>query len=84
MFLVIFGSFFSLNLVLATIIDSFDKVNTKNQQTIDIEDLDDMLAEKKKQLASKKKSIPVEVLPSMPVTARTRNSDLLSPQATGV
>jgi hypothetical protein len=70
---------------LATIIDSFDKVNTKNQQTIDIEDIDDMLAEKKKQLASKKKTleIPVEVVPSIPLTVRTRNSDLLSSNAPG-
>lgn len=77
-FLVIFGSFFSLNLVLATIIDSFDKVNTKNAQSIDIEDLDDMLAEKKKQLANEKKPLLLrDVLTEAPATARTRNSDLL-------
>ena len=42
-FLVIFGSFFALNLVLATIIETFDKVNTKNEQEISINDLDEML-----------------------------------------
>jgi len=42
-FLVIFGSFFALNLVLATIIETFDKVNTNNEQVVSIEDLDEML-----------------------------------------
>ena len=42
-FLVIFGSFFALNLVLATIIETFDKVNTKNEQVVSIDDLDEML-----------------------------------------
>jgi hypothetical protein len=42
-FLVIFGSFFALNLVLATFIETFDKVNTENEQVVSITDLDEML-----------------------------------------
>ena len=41
-FLVIFGSFFALNLVLATIIEAFDKVNSNIETTISINDLDNI------------------------------------------
>jgi hypothetical protein len=40
--LVIFGSFFALNLVLASIIEAFDKVNSNIETSISIDDLNDI------------------------------------------
>ena len=42
--LVIFGSFFALNLVLASIIEAFDKVNSNIETSISIDDLNDIYA----------------------------------------